>query len=260
MKKKEEKNIKKRCKRDEEIIEIIENTGMESKKSNIKLFLIIGGVIVIITLIVGLLFYFNRLKKEDVIRRELEAINEKMEVDEKIKSKGELKIVEEAVKKYYVDYFAYKKIVNETRTDALANLLTPKYLNDNRKKLANTKKKFNEQKKLFDENIDKMIEMFSEDKILSYLDKSKISKKDYNFYKELMIADGDKETLNNIKKFKESNEEKFKYLEELIDVMSKEASSWYIKDDKLYIDTDYTLKKYNELRTRIYNLDKSTEV
>ena len=105
-----------------------------------------------------------------------------------------------------------------------------------------------------------MIEMFDEEKILSYLDKDKVSKHNYEFYKELMILPEDKETLENIKTFKENNQEKLGYVYELLDLLSNSKNSWYVKDDKLYIDSDSTLKKYNELRVRIYNLDKSKEI
>ena len=182
------------------------------------------------------------------------------EVDETIKYSGELKILEKAIKDYYNDYFSYKDIVDETRSDALANLLTPEYLNDNRKKLKNVKKEFVEKNKEFIENIDKMIEMFDEEKILSYLDSSKVSNHNYELYKELMIIPSDKEVLENIKTFKENNQEKQDYLYQLIDVLINSSSSWYVKDDNLYIESNSTLKKYNELRVRIYNLDKSKEV
>ncbi len=251
---KQKEKKKKINKNDQELIDII-----EKKRNYKKDFLIIGTIVFVILIIIGL-FYINRLSKEKVVRDELNKINETEEVNDEIKASGELKEVERAIKNYYKDYFAYKDIVDQTRSDALANLLTPSYLNENRKKLKNVKKDFQEKNKEFIENIDKMIEMFDEKKILSYLDKNKVSNHNYNLYKELMILPEDKKTLENIKEFKENNQEKQDYLYELIDILSSSNSSWYVKDDKLYIDTDATLKKYNELRVRIYNLDKSKEV
>jgi len=253
MKKQNEKK-KKIVKKDQELIEVI-----EKKRNYKKDFLIIGTIIFVILIILGL-FYLNRLSKEKVVRDELNEINETETVSDEIKASGELKEVEKAIKNYYIDYFTYKDIVDQTRSDALANLLTPSYLNDNRKKLKKVKKEFEEKNKEFIENIDKMIEMFDEKKILSYIDKKKVSSHNYKLYKELMILPDDKKTLESIKEFKENNQEKQGFLYELIDVLSSSNSSWYVKDDKLYIDTDATLKKYNELRVRIYNLDKSKEV
>ena len=240
-------------KEEEEIIEIIEN------KKNKNIYFIIGTIIFVILIIFGLL-RLHRLNREGIIRDELNKINETLEVDEEIKSSGELKYVEEAIKNYYKDYFSYKKIVDETRSDALANLLTPKYLNDNRKNLKKVKEEFKEKNELFQDAIDKMIEMFEDYKILSYLDKEEVNDANYSFYKELMITKEDKIVLENIKEFKETNKEKYDYLIELVDLLNGSSSSWYVKDDNLYIDTDYTLKKYNELRTRIFNLDKSREI
>jgi hypothetical protein len=251
---KQKEKKKKINKNDQELIDIL-----EKKRNYKKDFLIIGTIVFVILIIIGL-FYLNRLSKEKVVRDELNKINETEEVNDEIKASGELKEVERAIKNYYKDYFSYKDIVDQTRSDALANLLTPSYLNENRKKLKNVKKDFQEKNKEFIENIDKMIEMFDEKKILSYLDKNKVSNHNYNLYKELMILPEDKKTLENIKEFKENNQEKQDYLYELIDILASSNSSWYVKDDKLYIDKESTLKKYNELRVRIYNLDKSKEV
>ncbi len=125
---------------------------------------------ILLIIIVALILFLYRKGMENRIIDEQNKINEQetYEVDMKIKSSGELKLVEEAMKKYYQDYLTYKKSVNESRADFLANTLTPSFLKSNRKKLSDVKKEFSEKKKEFEENIDKMIEMLSEKKILSY--------------------------------------------------------------------------------------------
>ena len=217
---------------------------------------------ILLIIIVALILFLYRKGMENRIIDEQNKINEQetYEVDMKIKSSGELKLVEEAMKKYYQDYLTYKKSVNESRADFLANTLTPSFLNSNRKKLSDVKKEFSKKKKEFEENIDKMIEMLSEKKILSYLDKKKVSSYNYKFYKKIMINDDDKKIVKELEEFKSDNEEKHKALLELIDLLIKKSSQWYVQNDNLYIDNKDTLNKYNELRVRIFNLDRSKEV
>ncbi len=75
-----------------------------------------------------------------------------------------------------------------------------------------------------------------------------------------MINDDDKKIVKELEEFKSDNEEKHKALLELIDLLIKKSSQWYVQDDNLYIDNKDTLNKYNELRVRIFNLDRSKEV
>ena len=225
------------------------------KRRIIMIFFNIGVIVIVIALI-----FLNRLSRERLIIDEQKKINETSEVDENIKSKGELKLVEKAMKDYYQEYFSYKEIVNNTRADSLANILTPEYLNENRNKLKDIKEEFNEQNELFKENINLMISMLDEKKILSYLDKNKVSKHNYNFYKSIMISEEDKEIVNELNEFITNNDSKYEALSDLIDLLIKENKYWYVVDDKLYMDKKEDLEKYNDLRIRIFNLDREQEV
>ena len=56
-----------------------------------------------------------------------------------IKSSGDYGKVEKAIKEYYTDYFANKKIFNDNRVEALFNTLTVSYLKENKSKLKSLK-------------------------------------------------------------------------------------------------------------------------
>jgi len=216
--------------------------------------------IIFLIIVVSIILFLYRKGMENRVINEQNEINETGKIDNDLKSKGELKIVEKAMKDYYKDYLEYKEFVNNGRADNLANTLTPDYLNKNKKKLSDIKKEFSKKNDEFNENIDKMIEMLSEKKILSYLDKKKVSNCNYKFYKKIMISSEDKELIKELEEFKEDNKDKYQALIDLIDLLIKKSSIWYVKDDSLYIDNKDTLNKYNELRVRIFNLDRSQEV
>ena len=229
-------------------------------KKNKKPLIILGSILLVI-LIVFTILLTTRLSRERVVIKELDKINAlditKDEIDMEIKSSGELKIVEEAIKNYYKDFLELKKKYNENRAEALFNILTPKFLYDKYNMLNDVKKDFESKNKTYEENIDKLIEMYKDYKITSYIDKDSISKHNYEFYKSLMITDEDLVTIKDLEEAKRDNQEKYGYVVEVLDLLIKNKANWYVKDDKLYIDGKDTLNKYNELRNKVYDLEES---
>ena len=225
-----------------------------------RLFLTIGSVVLVI-IIALIIILTSRVRKENVVRKELDKINEldisKDSIDMEIKSSGELKIVEEAIKNYYKDFFELKKKYNDNRAEALFNILTPDYVYDNYNKLKDIKKDFEEKNKSYEANIDSLIEMYKDYKIISYIDKDKISNHNYEFYKSLMITDEDRVIIKELEEAKRTNQEKYKYVIEVIDLLDKNKAHWYVKDSKLYIDGKDILNKYNELRSKVYDLEEN---
>ena len=179
-----------------------------SKKN--KILVIILTSILLVALIIFLTLIIIRKNKESVVIKEINKINEldvsKDEIDMDIKSSGELRIVEEAIKNYYKDFFDLKKTMNNNRAEVLLNILTPKYLGKNKSKLKDVKKELSEKNIEFEDNIDKLIEMLKDYKIISYIDKTKISKHNYEFYKSLMITDDDKVIIKDLEGIKKNNQ------------------------------------------------------
>ena len=229
-------------------------------KKNKKILLILGSIL-IIALITFIILFATRISKERVVIKEVDKINEldvsKDEIDMEIKSKGELGIVEEAIKNYYKDFFNLKKTLNDNRAESLLNILTPEYLNKNKSKLNTIKKDFEDKNTSFEEKANNLIEMLKDYKIISYIDKTKISKHNYEFYKSLMITEDDKVIIKELEDMKRDNKEKYDYVKEILDLLIKNNSYWYVKDNKLYIDGKDILNKYNDLRNKVYDLKDS---
>ena len=228
-------------------------------KKNKKIVIILFSVL-LISLIIFLTLIITRKNRESVVIDELNKINEldinKDEIDMDIKSSGELRIVEEAIKNYYKEFFEYKKKYNDNCAEALFNILTPDYLNNNKNKISDVKKDFEAKNKSYEENIDNLIEMYKDYKIISYIDKDKVSKHNYEFYKSLMITDDDRVIVKELENNKKTNGEKYEYVIEVLDLLNKNKAYWYVKDNKLYIDGKDTLNKYNELRNKVYELEE----
>ena len=236
------------------------NLWNKVSNKNKKILIILASTL-LVALIIFATLIIVRKTKENIVIKELNKINEldvaTDEIDMNIKSSGELKIVEEAIKNYYKDFFNLKKTMNDNRAEALLNILTPEYLGKNKSKLNDVKKELEEKNKNFEDNIDNLIEMLKDYKIISYIDKTKISKHNYEFYKSLMITEDDKVIIKDLEGIKKNNQEKYGYVNEIIGLLTKNSSYWYIKDNKLYIDGKNLLNKYNELRNKVYDLEES---
>ena len=236
------------------------NKKIKKTLNHKRVFLTIGSIALVI-IIALIIILTSRVRKENVVRKELDKINEldinNESIDMEIKSSGELKIVEEAIKNYYKDFFELKKKYNDNRAEALFNILTPDYVYDNYNKLKDVKKDFEEKNKSYEANIDSLIEMYKDYKIISYIDKDKISSHNYEFYKSLMITDEDRVIIKELEEAKRTNQEKYKYVIEVIDLLDKNKAHWYVKDSKLYIDGKDILNKYNELRSKVYDLEEN---
>ncbi len=229
-------------------------------KKNKKILIILGSIL-LVAIIVFIILVATRKSREGVVIKELDKINEldvsKDEIDMEIKSKGELAIVEEAIKNYYKDFFALKKTLNDNRAEALLNILTPEYLNKNKSKMNDVKKDINAKNEAFEDNVDSLIEMLKDYKIISYIDKTKVSKHNYEFYKSLMITEDDKLIIKELEDLKKDNIEKYDCVKQILDLLIKNNTYWYVKDNKLFIDGKDRLNKYNELRNKVYDLEES---
>ncbi len=221
-----------------------------------KKFKIIIGILLLI-LISLLIVYFNLNSKRKIIVNELNTINELKsyeDIDMNIKSKGKFYYVELALKEYYYDFMYNKSVYESNQTAALTNYLTPKYLSSNKNNLAKIKTDFNKKYLECQESLDTLIKMLNEDVIMSYISKYNLGYYYNELYKDLLVTSNDSLYIKDYENAKTVNEEKNKYLVELLDLLNKNKAKWYVKSDQLYIDGDAILKKYNELRNKIYGL------
>lgn len=238
-------------------------SNKKTKKIN-KIINVIVIALLIILFIVLLILGIKNYKEKRLVKEELEIINSLNasfdNIDMTIKANGNYGKVEQAMKEYYQDYFSKKKIFNDNRVEALFNILTVDYLKENKSKLKklDLKKTIDTKTSELNEAVNDIIDMLNSDNIMSYVDKYDLPSYYNNFYRDIMVSNNDSKIQKDWQDLIERNSEKAGYLKEIIDILVKNTSSWYIKDDTLYFSSDSLLEEYNELHALIYedvNLD-----
>lgn len=232
---------------------------MKNKIINIVLII----VLILVFVLGGLLAYRN-LKQENIVKDELEVINSLNAstdtINMEIKASGDHGKVEKAIKEYYTDYFANKKIFNENRVEALFNTLTVSYLKENKSKLKSLKldKMVDDKTKELNEAVNNIINMLDKDNIMAYVNKYDL--KDYynNFYQNNMVSKNDSTIKKEWKDLMDENTKKADYLKEIIKILVNNSNSWYVEDNQLYFSSDKLLKEYNNLHSLIYDNDINT--
>ena len=230
---------------------------MKNKKGLKK---IIIGIVIVIVVILGLIFFtaFKELQEEDILKQEIiNYSNKDLMKDDypiKVKTTGDRAYVEEAVKKYYKSLSDSVKVINSYLNDEkLTNILTieslrndsPNYLRSHTL-ISNTKSKVTKEL----ENISSLCE---EETIKNLIDKDKLSNSEYyyDFYLDLMYTEKDLEMLNSTKEEMEILSTKLnEFLDKVDEILTfLETNANYIEytDTDIYISDDNILNEYNNL-------------
>ena len=230
---------------------------MKNKKGLKK---IIIGIVIVIVVILGLIFFtaFKELQEEDILKQEIiNYSNKDLMKDDypiKVKTTGDRAYVEEAVKKYYKSLSDSVKAINSYLNDEkLTNILTieslrndsPNYLRSHTL-ISNTKSKVTKEL----ENISSLCE---EETIKNLIDKDKLSNSEYyyDFYLDLMYTEKDLEMLNSTKEEMEILSTKLnEFLDKVDEILTfLETNANYIEytDTDIYISDDNILNEYNNL-------------
>lgn len=237
---------------------------MKNKKGLKK---IIIGIVIVIVVILGLIFFtaYKELQEEDILKQEIiNYSNKDLAKDDypiEVKTTGDRAYVEEAVKKYYKSLSYSVKAINSYLNDEeLTNILTveslrndsPNYLKSHTL-ISNTKSKVTKEI----ENISSLCE---EETIKNLIDKDKLSDSEYyyDFYLNLMYTEKDLEMLNSTKEEMETLSTKLnEFLDKVDEILTfLETNANYIEytDTDIYISDDNILNEYNNLLNELTDL------
>ena len=234
---------------------------------------IVIAVIAIVLIIGGIAIWLSRdfaqevtIKNEiseidqitsDVENINLNAFNEKVDT---ILTTGDYAIVERAVKDYIKESINYtleiKALLDDEQmlnivtadnyqTDGPDFVQTTQYLSDAKAKLEEAKIKFPE--------------MFTEEKIMSYID-GKIDDEYYiDFYKEVAIGNEaelmPQEDLDSVISSLDTVINILNIEEEMINLLKENKNSWTVEDGMIMFSSDSLLTTYNELVTELQSVE-----
>lgn len=240
------------------------------KKKSIVAIVIV--VIAIVLVVGGIIIYFaNRFTQELAIKNEIQQMDEMTNDVENINietfnqkadtivTNGDYAIIEQAVKNYLKESVNYSLEIKALLDDEqMTNIVTAdNYQNDGPNFVQSTQYLSDSKAKL-EEAKTKFPEMFTEEKIMSYID-GKIDNQYYiDFYKEVAIGNEaelmPQEEIDTINSSLDTVINILNIEEELINLLKENKGTWSIEDGMIMFSSDSVLTTYNDLVTELQSV------
>jgi len=242
------------------------NIGNAKKINKKKTWLtIIIGLILCITLLIGY-FIYSDLKEEEILKTEIETYMEldfiNDEFDLEIKTSGDYAKVERAIKTYFKDFSDIVKEISAIESDDdFLNILTTDNFKEDGPSFLATIKKINDVRSQFQSNIDKFVNMCSEEYILSMITKYEELDNYYiDLYKELMYTKDDlkdiEDTKNEVLELKNEFVVFLNDCENIIMFLKNNGGKWIIEGNSIVFDSNKLLEEYNSLTSKLLENDE----
>ena len=216
-------------------------------------------IIITIVLIGAIAVLGFNLYNKKTLEKEVKNIKEKdinnYEYSKNTKTYLEYKKIEEAIKEYMKEYSDnIKEVNNIINDDEIRDILSATNYEKDGKEFNNSTKLLTEKIKEFNEAIDKLYELNTEEKIMSYINNKNTTDKYIEIYKKYMLEE---ENLENNKRVIDNLKEKgTKILNtdlEVINLLKSNPDSWTVTEDKISFYSNSLMEKYNTLISNIEN-------
>lgn len=224
-----------------------------------KIFIGIGIFVGIILILIGVLVGKD-LKQESNLKKELNEISEMVsnpdgdfkEISRRLNTTvttGDYQKIEKAAKKYFTDILDdlidLVTVLNDKR---ITNILTvDNYVNDG-KEFLTTRKYIKDTKEKLITGRDSYYELFTEEKVMTYLDGLTIDDYYRDFYRNEII--GDIENEKNDKTVEKAINQIIDMLddsEKIINFLVENKNAWKVEGDTIVFDTNELVDQYNNL-------------
>lgn len=224
-----------------------------------KIFIGIGIFVGIILILIGVLVGKD-LKQESNLKKELNEISEMVsdpdgdfkEISRRLNTTvttGDYQKIEKAAKKYFTDILDNLiDIVTVLNDERITNILTvDNYVNDG-KEFLTTRKYIKDTKEKLITGRDSYYELFTEEKVMTYLDGLTIDDYYRDFYRNEII--GDIENEKNDKTVEKAINQIIDMLddsEKIINFLVENKNAWKVEGDTIVFDTNELVDQYNNL-------------
>ena len=192
----------------------------------------------------------------DVENVDIEAFNQKADT---IVTTGDYAVVEQAVKTYLKESVNYTLEIKALLDDEqMANIVTADNYQTDGPDFVQTTQYLSDSKAKLEEAKTKFPEMFTEEKIMSYID-GKIDDEYYiDFYKEIAIGNEaelmPQEDLDTINSSLDTVINILNIEEEMINLLKDNKGTWTIEDGMIMFSSDSVLTTYNDLVTELQSV------
>lgn len=224
-----------------------------------KIFIGIGIFVGIILILIGVLVGKD-LKQESNLKKELNEISEMVsdpdgdfkEISRRLNTTvttGDYQKIEKAAKKYFTDILDdLIDLVTVLNDERITNILTvDNYVNDG-KEFLTTRKYIKDTKEKLITGRDSYYELFTEEKVMTYLDGLTIDDYYRDFYRNEII--GDIENEKNDKTVEKVINQIIDMLddsEKIINFLVENKNAWEVEGDTIVFDTNELVDQYNNL-------------
>lgn len=224
-----------------------------------KIFIGIGIFVGIILVLIGVLVGKD-LKQESNLKKELNEISEMVsdpdgdfkEISRRLNTTvttGDYQKIEKAAKKYFTDILDdLIDLVTVLNDERITNILTvDNYVNDG-KEFLTTRKYIKDTKEKLITGRDSYYELFTEEKVMTYLDGLTIDDYYRDFYRNEII--GDIENEKNDKTVEKAINQIIDMLddsEKIINFLVDNKNAWEVEGDTIVFDTNELVDQYNNL-------------
>ncbi len=220
---------------------------------------IILVAIIIVLAIVGVVGYMlaSSLMQEITLRKEADAIGKlditKDSIDMEIKTKGDYGVVEKTMKEYMNTYgTTCKELMDILQDDQMGKILTAENYKNDGKEFVKTKEYITKTKTDFNEKINKLIEMSSEEKMMEVVKEKQLEESYVELYKEIMLGNEIKEDLQEVvSELEEASKainNRLEVEEKIINLLVENKNKWNVNDNgEIEFETQKLVDQYNNL-------------
>ena len=198
--------------------------------------------IIIIFAIVGVIGYFamTDLMQGVTLRKEVNTISKldvtKDDIDMTIKTKGDYAVVEKTIKEYMNTYGTNcKQLKNILDDETIAKILTAENYKNDGKEFVASKEYIAKTKSEFNERINTLIEMSTEEKMMKAIEEKQLESSYVDLYKELMLGDEIKVDLQEIVQTLEEASKNINNIletqEKVIELLVNNKEKWNINNN-----------------------------
>lgn len=217
------------------------------------------GIIIAIVLIVvlaigaGVMIIANNGKQLILLTQEAEKLNnldiEKDEIDMDIKTKGSYAVVEKTMKEYLNDTkTTCTELVDLCTNSELDKILSSENIKEDGPEFTTTKEKLNNFKTKINEYIEKCNTLINEDNINNAINDKKVGEKYKELYRNLMLDEESKESLNKTKESLNTSAEQINKsldkMSKVLNFLSDNKDSWELVNDKIQFKNISKLTEY----------------
>ena len=215
-------------------------------------------IALVILVIVGVLAYIGTadLRQASTLRAEAQKLSEmdieKDNVDMDIKTTGEYAVIEQTMKEYINKYSTtLKELEVILDDDKISELLTAENYKNDGPDFVETKKYITETRESFNEKMQTLIDMTSQEKMMEAIEEKNLSQEYVDLYKELMLGENMTEDLKEaVESLQESSEIINKILDiqdNIIDLLIENKGKWEVSDEgEIQFESQQLVNKYNE--------------